>query len=133
MYAFLWSKTWIMQWIMELIFTFYLQGTRGINDFPAVIELEDRVKSYMMENNREVKNTAIGWIMLWLDSFVVHWSKQKDNSMWIHTATILPKPIVIPTYPNYTYCLAMGQSKEDYTEVINHYFRVHVQSMKKTG
>ncbi len=66
------------------------QGTRGINNYPAAIELEDRVRRYVIENNGEVENTVIGWIIFWSDSFVVHLIKQKDNSMWILTATICP-------------------------------------------
>ncbi len=98
-------------------------GKGGINDFPIALELENRVKQYVMENNGEVQKTAIGWIILWSDSFVVHWSKQKDNSMWILMATISPNPNVIPIHPNYTYCLAIGPSKQDHTEVINHYIK----------
>ncbi len=48
------------------------QGTGGINNYPAAMELEDRVKRYVMDNNREVENTAIGRIILWSDSFVAH-------------------------------------------------------------
>ncbi len=43
--------------------------------------------------------------------------------MWILTATICQNPNFIPTYPNYTHCLAIGSSKEDRTKVINHYLR----------
>ncbi len=86
--------------------------TGGINNYPAAVELESRVNTYMSENDREI---AIGWI-----TFIVHWSKQKDNIMWILSATINPKPDFIPTHLNYTYCLAMGPSKEEHTKVINH-------------
>ncbi len=40
------------------------QRKGGINDYPASLELENSVKGYVMENNREVKKTAIGWIIL---------------------------------------------------------------------
>ncbi len=68
------------------------------NDYPAALELENRVRGYVMKNNREVEKTSIGWKILWLNSFVVHGSKQKDNSMWILTATICPNLNVIPTH-----------------------------------
>ncbi len=79
-----------------------------INDYPAALESANRVKGLIMEDNGEVEITAIGWIILWSDSFVINWSKQKDDSMWILTATICPNPNVIPTHPNYTYCLVIG-------------------------
>ncbi len=36
------------------------QGTGGINDYPTVLELEIRVKRYVMDNNGELENIAIG-------------------------------------------------------------------------
>ncbi len=98
-------------------------GKGGINDYPIALELEKRVKAYVMENNGELHKTAIGWIILWSDSFFVHWSKQKDNSMWILTAIIVPNPNAIPIHQNYTYCLDIGPSKKDHTKVINHYIK----------
>ncbi len=62
----------------------------GMNDYQAALELENRVKGFVRENNGEVEKTAIGWIILLSDSFVVHWSKQKESSMWICTVTICP-------------------------------------------
>ncbi len=88
----------------------------GINDYPAALELENRMKRYVRENYGEVEKTAIGWIIHWSDSFVVHWSKQEDNSVWILTATVCPNPNVFPTHPNYTYCLAIEPAKEDHTK-----------------
>ncbi len=69
------------------------QGTEGINNYPAAIELQHMVKRYVRGNDREVADTAIRWIILWSDSFVVHLSKQKHNSMLILTATTCLKTI----------------------------------------
>ncbi len=75
-------------------------GNGGMNNYPTSRQLEERLKRYVDGCRGKVAATAIGWIILWSDSFVVHWTKQYDNGMWIFTATVCPKPEVIPKHPD---------------------------------
>ncbi len=55
-------------------------GKGGINDYPAALELENRVKAYVNENNGEVDKTAIGLIILWSDLFVFYIGVSKKTT-----------------------------------------------------
>ena len=90
----------------------------GINGTEAFKDLLEKMKT--MNPNHD--STAFGWLMLWSDSFLRHFVKQKENSVWILTVT-LPNPDNNATSPFHTYCLAIGQSKLDHTPVVEYYLR----------
>ena len=65
-------------------------------------------------------NLFYGLFMLWSDSFINSWIKQRDNSVWILTATFFDVRDKA-TSPFHTRILAIGSSKLDHQPVIEHY------------
>ncbi len=58
------SKNWIIQWLMELNFHLLTdgdgnQGIGGIDHYPAAMDLEDRVKRYATDSNRELEKKQL--------------------------------------------------------------------------
>ena len=66
--------------------------------------------------------TCIGYGYMWTDSFLKCFTKQKDNSVWLLTATISP-PMSEISKGEYTIVLAIGKSCQDHTAVIEHFYR----------
>jgi len=83
--------------------------------------LEEKMKSANVKKEIREK-TKKGWILMWSDAFLRCFIKQKENSVWIITATVCP-PTNKMSSGFYTHVLAMGKSGSDHTKVINHYLR----------
>ena len=64
-------------------------------------------------SDESIRETSIGWVYFWSDSFLQCFVKQKDNSVWIMTATIC-SPLEEMNTGKYTHVLAMGKSTEDH-------------------
>jgi len=97
----------------------------GLNGTRAMADLIENVKEHMKANGVEqsdIKKTSIGYIILWSDAFLRCFIKQKDNSIWILTATVCP-PESKKLSDMYTYVLAIGRSGQDHTPVINHFIK----------
>ncbi len=95
----------------------------GLNGCNRVGKLCRNTVKTMLANgftSEEAKRTNLGYITLWSDSFLKSFIKQKDNSVWLLTATISP-PSHAASAGIYTYVLAMGKSSNDHTEVIKYY------------
>ena len=73
--------------------------------------------------------TSIGWILMWSDAFLRCFIKQKEKSVWIITVTICP-PENKKSSGLYTYVLAMENSSEDHTEVID-FYPAQIMELKK--
>ena len=101
-----------------------LHGTEGARDL--VIEARKAMEASKFEH---IKETSIGWVYFWSDSFLRCYSKQKDNSVWLFAVTVCPPHSDIST-GSYTRILAMGKSGNDHTDVIN-YFHNEIKDMMK--
>ena len=65
----------------------------GLNDTPVMDDLIRDVNNSMKESNIESSvrvKISIGYIIFWSDSFLRCFIKQKENSVWILTATWCP-------------------------------------------
>jgi hypothetical protein len=80
-------------------------------------------------DNDEIRRMQLGWITIWSDSFLNSFIKQKDNSMWLLTATVC-RPYDQTNSDKYKFVLAMGKSSLDYSEVINYYLS-EIEGMKE--
>ena len=97
----------------------------GLNGTPAMDNLIRDVHNSMEKSNIETSarvKTSIGYIIFWSDSFLRCFIKQKENSVWILTATFCPNENN-KSSSHYTHVLAMGRSGQDHTPVIEHYMR----------
>ena len=97
----------------------------GLNGTKAYAELTREISSAMQNANIDkevILKTRIGWVYLWSDSFLRCFVKQKENSVWVLTATVCPFENVKSTGAN-TYVLAIGKSGDDHTEIINMYIK----------
>ncbi len=104
----------------------------GLNGTQAMADLvNDIVDAMKMDglSDESIRETSIGWVYFWSDSFLRCFVKQKDNSVWIMTATICP-PLEEMNSGKYTHVLAMGKSTEDHTPVIEYYHREVKKLMK---
>ena len=81
------------------------------------MKIHDNLKLVDPEN---ASKTSIGYGYLWTDSFLNCFTKQKDNSVWLLTATISP-PMSEISKGEYTIVLAIGKSGQDHTAVIEHF------------
>ena len=97
------------------------QNTDGINGTRKAQELLQKLRTSSVTLDTPTV-VAIGHIILWSDGFLRTWVKQKDNSIWILTATICP-PMGYALSPFHTYCLAIGNSQEKHDRVIDYYMR----------
>ncbi len=103
-----------------------LNGTKAVADL--VNDIFDAMKSDGL-SDASIRETHIGWVYFWSDSFLRCFVKQKDNSVWILTVTICP-PLSKINSGRYTHVLAMGKSSEDHTSVIEYYYREVKKLMK---
>ena len=97
----------------------------GLNGTQAYHALTREIYSAMKNANTEKEvmlKTRIGWVYLWSDSFLRCFVKQKENSVWVLTATVCPFENDKSTGAN-TYVLAIGKSGDDHTEIINMYVK----------
>ena len=104
----------------------------GLNGTKAASELMWDMDKAMIDDgqdSKQRKNTNIGCIYLWSDSFLRCFIKQKENSVWILTATICPPESEKSNGTN-TFVLAMGKSGEDHTKVIENYIEECQRLMK---
>ena len=109
-----------------------LRNEDGLNGTEAATDLFWDVEKAMKadgQNTEQRKNTNVGCIYFWSDSFLRCFIKQKENSVWILTVTICPPESEKSTGMN-TFVLAMGKSGEDHTKVIEHYIN-ECQSLMK--
>ena len=63
----------------------------GLNGTQAMADLvNDIVDAMKMDglSDESIRETSIGWVYFWSDLFLRCFVKQKDNSVWIMTATI---------------------------------------------
>ena len=104
-----------------------LNGTQAVKDLlrdvNEAMEVDEQV------DDEDMKDTSIGWIYFWSDSFLRCYVKQRENSVWILTATVCP-PESEKSTGKYTFVLAMGKSSEDHEEVINHFLEEAKDLMK---
>ena len=108
------------------------ENSEGLNGTKAMKDLVDEVNKRMEEadvDKKMRKQTKIGWLIFWSDSFLNSFIKQKDNSVWMLTVTICP-PENMKTSGRYTYILAIGKSDADHSEVIDHYLEEADKLMK---
>ena len=80
-------------------------------------------------DNDEIRRMQLGWITIWSDTILNSFIEQKDNSVWLLTATVCP-PYDQTNSDKYKFVLAMGKSSLDHAEVINHYLS-EIEGMKK--
>ena len=83
--------------------------------------IQQRMKDVKIEEGLRIK-TSIGYMIFWSDSFLRCFIKQKDNSVWILTVTVLP-PDGMESSHLYTYVLSMGKSSKDHTPVTENFMR----------
>ena len=103
-----------------------LNGTQAMN--ALVKEVQKRMQNAGVAE-RAMKQTKIGYLLFWSDSFLNSFIKQKDNSVWVLTVTICP-PEDMKSSGRYTYVLAIGKSDANHSEVINHYMHQAEELMK---
>ena len=108
------------------------ENREGLNGTQAMDELVEEVEQRMKDagvDEKKRKQTKIGWMIFWSDSFLNSFIKQKDNSVWILTVTICP-PENMKSSGRYTYILAIGKSDADHSEVIDHFLEEADKLMK---
>ena len=108
------------------------RNMEGLNGTVAVKDLLNDVREAMSKSDiaeNIKKETCIGWVYFWSDAFLRCFIKQKENSVWILTATVCP-PEAQKSNGLCTYVLAMGKSSEDHTPVIEHYLAECKELMK---
>jgi hypothetical protein len=100
----------------------------GINGCPAAQKI---FESFLSETN-EPEHTAFGYFLLWSDGFCRVYVKQRKNSAWMLTVTLLDphKKDGISTSQFHTYCIALGNSSDDHTSVIN-FFAEELERVKE--
>lgn len=86
-----------------------LNGSRS--SVRALSEIHDALKDQGMSEEK-ISEYLCGLGHFWTDSYLQSFVKQKDNSMWTLTVTILP---------NITIVLALGRGNQDHTAVIEHF------------
>jgi len=94
-----------------------LNGTQAMSDL--LEEIDERMKRAGADEKQR-KETKIGYMIFWSDSYLNSFIKQKDNSVWVLTVTFCP-PEDMKSSGRYTHVLAIGKSDSDHTAVINHY------------
>ena len=85
-----------------------------MNDLIKDVEIE---WDSTVSTRRLGKKIKIGHLIFWSDSFLRCFIKQKENSVWILTVTVCP-PNDKKSSGKYTIILAIGESSEDHTEVV---------------
>jgi hypothetical protein len=107
-----------------------LNGTNASCAVVAEVKLAlDEASRQNGNNGMTIENTSIGWVYLWSDSYLNSFIKQKDNSVWILTATISP-PAKDLSGSKFTVVLAIGKSSRDHTKVIEHFYQ-EISELKK--
>ena len=96
-----------------------LNGTKAMDDL--IKDVENRMKECGVHEEVR-KETKIGHLIFWSDSFLRCFIKQKENSVWILTVTICP-PDDKKSSGKYTIILAIGKSSEDHTEVVESFMK----------
>ena len=96
-------------------------NTQGFNGTIAGQELYHELLGSIPADVNE-SDTCFGHIMLWSDSFLRCFSRQKDNSIWLLVARVCP-PESHSTSDRHTFCLAFGSSKLNHDKVIQYYLK----------
>ena len=99
----------------------------GFNGSPRAAALLAQLRAAL--ENGDADSTCCGHLMLWSDSFLRNFSRQRENSFWIFVVRISP-PEGMSTSSSHTFCLAMGSSKRCHDKVIAHYLE-EVKSLMK--
>jgi len=97
----------------ELSFIDSVQANNvGLNATPVAAELRQRIVESL---DCEIANdTLIGQLILWSDSFLRCFSRQRENSIWL---------LVVQVCSGKRYTLAFGRSKLDHSAVVERYMR----------
>jgi hypothetical protein len=67
-----------------------MDGLNGTQAMDALVkEVQKRMQNAGVAE-RAMKQTKIGYLLFWSDSFLNSFIKQKDNSVWVLTVTICP-------------------------------------------
>ena len=96
-----------------------LNGTKAMDDL--IKDVENRMRECGVHEEVR-KETKIGHLIFWSDSFLRCFIKQKENSVWILTVTVCP-PDDKKSSGKYTIILAIGKSSEDHTEVVESFMK----------
>ena len=99
------------------------QNTEGLNGTLGVAQLMNEILEGLKKQGYSSKDIAewnLGYIFFWSDSFLRYFIKQKDNSVWIMTATICAPSGKLGKY---SFVIAMGKSTNDHSRVIEHFHR----------
>jgi hypothetical protein len=101
------------------------RNTDGLNGCKQATRLCHQLLESLSANGcskDKIASTHLGYISLWSDSFLKSFIKQKNNSVWLLTATISP-PLEKRSTGKYTFVIAIGKSSNDHTAVINHFLK----------
>ena len=103
------------------------QNYDGFNGTPRAQELLDDLRVEL--EHGEPDETFFGHLTFWSDSFLLCFSRQDSNSIWIFVFRIAA-PEGESTSSRHTFCLAMGSSKESHDKVIAYYLKEVIELMK---
>ena len=101
------------------------RNSNGLNGTPAAQKLLNEMIS---DNENNTENCAFGYIILWSDSFLRCFIRQKQNSIWVLVIRICP-PSTKSDKSN-TYCLAMSRSFNWHDKVIRMYLE-EIETVRK--
>ncbi|KAL9181321.1 hypothetical protein ACHAXT_010126 [Thalassiosira profunda] len=94
-------------------------NTDTINGCEAAQEVYADMLEELRAQSIDPRTTAIGLVLLWSDGFQRAYVRQKENSVWILTITILnPDGKAFSAF--HTYCVAIGRESLDHTPVIDY-------------
>jgi len=106
------------------------QNPEGFNKTIRAKEILLECKSSLDRDLFDPEETFIGHVMIWSDSFLLRFSRQKENSMWLLVVRICPPP-GITTSKEHTFCLAFGPSTLNHDRVIAFYMREIKEKLMK--
>ena len=84
----------------------------GLNASPAAAELRENIVEQLGQEIAE--DTRIGQLILWSDSFLRCFSRQRENSVWL---------LVVQVCSGKRYTLAFGSSKLDHSAMVERYMK----------
>jgi len=94
-----------------------LNGTDAASDL--IMEMQQSMRDAEIDEET-IMNTSLGWLIMWSDSFLRCFIKQRENSIWILTITICP-PEGMKNSKLHTHVLAIGKGSDDHQPVIEYF------------
>ena len=98
-------------------------GTKSESSFNNTKGVQELLHKQMNDIKEEVRlETCYGHIILWSDSFLLRFLRQRENSIWLLVVRICAPP-GMSTSRDHMFCVAFGSSKLNHDKVMSHYIK----------